>query len=116
MMKYFLLWIKVVKGYIVPANILKATLEYLFYFALFYFGFSFSIAISLFLLLLLIMVRLLVRLQNKYKELIKTEQFELILVKPIDPLFGILIFKPNPGDIFILLPILIYIKFRKLKP
>lgn len=115
MLKYLKIWIKTIKGDFDLNVYAKVGVEYMFYFWIIFFLVKQNIATSLVLLLIFIIFRLFFRLFCLYKKLISANTFYEISLKPIDPLFGLLIYKPNPADILILFPILVYIKLKNSK-
>ncbi len=50
-----------------------------------------------------------------YKKLLDEQKYDLLLLKPVDPLFGLLVYRHNVSDVFILPLILVYIKLANLK-
>ena len=115
MIKYFKIWFDVIQKYISLELILKTLVEYMLYFIVFYIFITRSVSISLFVALTLIAIRLLIQIVYFYKKLILSNDYNLILLKPVDPLFGLLIYNRNAADILILLPILIFIHFKNSK-
>lgn len=115
MIKYFHIWFNVVKKYISLELIFKTLVEYLLYFIIIYIFIIRNIYITLIISFTLIAIRLFIQLFYFYRKLIQSNDYNLILLKPVDPLFGLLVYNHNPADIIILLPILIYIKFKNYK-
>ncbi len=114
MLKLIKIWFSVIKKYFDLKSISIFLIEF-FAHILVVFLFTRNINLSLVFSVLLIVIRLSVKLFLFYKNLIQSNNYNLILLKPIDPLFGLLIYNHNPADILILLPILIYIKLRNYK-
>lgn len=111
---YFKIWIRVVRensslklGYV--------NIEYIFLYILFLITTNFRIVFSISIFLIYVLVKVILRFVDSYKSLIANGTMDEMLTKPIDPLLGILISKPNLSDILILIPILIYIKIKNLK-
>ncbi len=94
---------------------LKTILIYILYFAIILLLTSFNLYFSIFIFFILIVFILVSRLIILFRELTKSGKYDLLLLRPIDPLFGLLIYNKNPADILILGPILIYIKLSNYK-
>ena len=114
MINYIKIWISVVKKYTDLKCISLFLVEFFVYILIIYLVIE-NINLSVIVSILLITIRLFVQLYYFYKKLVDLNQYNLILLKPIDPLFGLLVFNHNPIDILILLPILIYIKIKNYK-
>ncbi len=100
---YFKIWLKVVSK--------KITLKYLAIL-------SVSIILSLFLFNIVLIFLLIIIIQSFrlfifYKHIEEDELFYTLKLKPVNPIFGLLIYNQNPLDIFILIPILFYLKIKK---
>lgn len=74
-----------------------------------------NLAISISLLIMLIIIILVIRIILFYKELINLKSYDSILLKPVDPIFSLIVYNRNPADIIILLPVLIYLKIKNYK-
>lgn len=111
-MKNFLVWSKIVKRYMNIRVFGLIISEYFFYILITYFLVTRSFIFSLFLSYTLVSARLAIKLFYFYKNIQESGKSDLILLKPVDPLFGLLVYNHNPADIFILFPILIYIKIK----
>lgn len=114
-MKNFSTWLKVIKKYVNIKVFAIVTIEYIFYFSLVHFFVTRGVILSLLISYVLISSRLFVQLFYYYKRLLESDQYNLILLKPIDPPLGLLVYNHNPADVFIILPILIYIKIKNYK-
>lgn len=115
MIIYFKIWSKVIRKFITFKYLSVITL--IFFLSLFfiYLFIGKSIINSLIILFVLISIDSSVRLALFYKKLINLNLYDLIKLKPIDPLIGLLIYNHNPLDIVILFPVLIFIKFKNYK-
>jgi hypothetical protein len=112
---YFKIWLKVIKKCITFKYLSIVILVFLPSLFLIYLLLGKNILTSLIGLFILVIIILFVRLFIFYKKIIDLGLFNSLKLKPVDPLFGLLIYNRNPADIFILLPILIYIKIKRRK-
>ncbi len=112
MMIYFKIWLKVVKKSLNFKTTLIFIVEHVVLYLAIYLLFSYNIGLSFILLLLLMIIRSVIRLFAYYRKLITSDGFEQILLKPIDPLFGMIVFKRNLADVVLLLPVLIFLKLK----
>lgn len=115
MIRYLKIWIEVIKN---TLDIRLLSMVFSFYLILFfavYFFVSHSVMISLVITLLVIIIRQSIKLFMFYKDLIAANQFGFILLKPIDSLVGLIVYNKDPLDIFILLPIIVFVRFKKNK-
>lgn len=112
---YLKIWLKVIKKHISLKAILKTVGIWLPCFVIIYFFTNRSLTNSIVILIVLLVAKLSIKIIFLYKELTRTDTFDLILLKPVDPLFGLIIYNRNPADILILLPILMFIKLRRYK-
>ncbi|EKE04852.1 MAG: hypothetical protein ACD_19C00429G0012 [uncultured bacterium] len=113
--KFIKIWFKVVRDKI-SFKYLSQTLIFCFIsLILIYFLINRNFSLSIFCLFILIATLLVIRLILFYKELVNLKIYDLILLKPIDPLFSLIVYNRNPADIIILLPILIYLKIKNIK-
>lgn len=111
-MKNFLIWLKVIKNNTNLKLVMFILIEHLVVYLLIYFITNYNIALSFILFLLVMATRSIIRMFVFYKKLIESKNFEQILLKPIDPLLGLIIYKMNIADIVTLLPVLIFLKFK----
>lgn len=109
---YLKIWISIVKKYTSIKTVLILLLENLFYFLVIYFFLTQSIVNSLFILILLVIMRSSIKIVVFLNNLKKTGDYNLVLLKPIDPLFGLIAYNHSPLDILILFPVLVYIKIK----
>lgn len=114
-MNNFKIWLKVVKKNLNLRTVVIFFIKHLIVFLVLYFLFSYNIILSFILLIFLIIVMSATRLFLFYKKLISSDSFDQILLKPIDPILGLIVYQRNIADIVILLPILIFIKFKNKK-
>lgn len=112
MMSYFKIWLKVIKKILNVKTILIFFVEHVFLYLVIYFLSSYNIGLSFILLLFLMIIRSAIRLFLYYRKLIDSDGFDQILLKPIDPLFGMIVFRMNLSDIVILFPVLIFLKLK----
>lgn len=112
MMSYFKIWLKVIRKNLSIKTLLVFFIEHLVLYLAIFFLFGDNIILSFILLLLLMIIRSVIRLFVFYKKLVDSGNFDQILLKPIDPLFGLIVFKMNLADIVILLPVLIFLKLK----
>lgn len=115
MMFYFKIWLKVVKKSLNVKTTLMFFVGHVVLYLAIYLLSSYNIGLSFILLLLLMIIRSVVRLFVYYRKLIDSHGFEQILLKPIDPLIGLLVYNRNPADILVLAPILVYLKIKNYK-
>jgi uncharacterized membrane protein HdeD (DUF308 family) len=113
--RYLKIWFKVVKKHISLKLFLMQFAEHLVYFIAMYYLIGSHLLLAIILLVTLMAVRSSIRMFTFYKELINSGSYHQILLKPIDPLFGLLVYKRNMIDIVILIPLLLFLKFRKNK-
>ena len=71
-----------------------------------------NIFLSIIIIYVFISAILFGRLFIFHKRLLESNTHDLIKLKPIHPLLGLLIYNQNPLDIFIIFPILIYIQIK----
>ena len=112
MTNYIKIWLSTVKKYTSLKSFLKMLLEYIFYFLIIYLFFAKNISLSLIYSIFLVAIRSSFQLFLFYKKLVDSDHYHLILLKPLDPIMGLLIYNHSLSDISILFPILIYIKVR----
>lgn len=113
--KYLKIWANVVREILDFKNISIIFLFYVILFFSIYFLFETGTTLSLLLTLLIILVRQATKLFMFYRKIVEDKKYDLILLKPIDPLVGLLIYNKDPMDVFLLLPILFLVKFKKNK-
>lgn len=115
MLKYLKIWLKVVRKY-VTFKYLSITIS-IFFLCLFFTNLLFgrNMTTSLIILLTVTIIFIFIRLLLFYKRMVNSESYCLLKLKPINPLFGVLVYNKNPLDIFILLPILLYLKIKDFK-
>lgn len=106
------IWSKVIRKTLSFKSLLTFFSEHLIIYLAIYFLLNYEVVISFILLLILMIIRSVIRLFVFYKKLVELDSFDQILLKPIDPLFGLLIYRLNIADIVILLPILLYLKLK----
>ena len=114
-MKNFLIWWRVVKGNINLKSMIYIFIEHLVLYLLIYFLTKYNFVLSFILLLLLMVIRSAIRLFVFYKKLNESNNFEQILLKPIDPLLGLIVYQRSISDIVVLLPFLVFINFKNKK-
>jgi hypothetical protein len=109
---YIKIWVYTVKKYLSLQVIVKMLIECLVYLSVFY-VLTRNIKISLMYLIFLVAIKSSIQLFIFYKKLYKSDNYKLVLIRPIHPLFGLLVYSHNLLDITILLPVLIYLKIEK---
>lgn len=114
-MKNFLTWFNVIKDNMSLKSMISIFIEHLVLYLLIYFITKYNIALSFILLLLIMIIRSLFRLFVFYKKQTESNNFEQILLKPIDPLVGLIVYQRNISDIVMLLLVLIFLKFKNKK-
>lgn len=109
----FLIWFKVIKKYITFKYL--SILTFVFLLSLFFINTltGGNIILSFVILIIIITILVLTRLLLFYKKITDLKLYYIFLLKPANPLFGLLIYNRNPLDIFIIFPILIYINIKK---
>lgn len=113
--KYLKIWTNVIREVLDFKNL---SINFLFYIILFFsidFLFETGTALSLLLTLLIIIFRQAVKLFMFYRKIVEDKKYDLILLKPINPLVGLLIYNKDPMDVLLLLPILALVKFGKVR-
>ena len=113
--KYFTIWFKVVKKYATIKYSLISIATLFISFISFYLLFSKNIINGLLFLIILIDVILTIRFVLNYNKIVSFGLYDSLKLKPLDPIFTLLIYNRNPLDIFILFPILIYLKIINYK-
>lgn len=111
---YFKIWLRVVSKTINFKLLSKFLAEHLVIFFVIYYFTNYDLFFSFISLLILMIIRSAIRIVFFYKKLIQSDSYDLILLKPIHPLVGLIIYNRNPADILFLLLVLIYIKLRML--
>lgn len=109
---YLKIWFNVVMKHVNINIALKTILIYILYFAIIFLLTSFNLYFSIFIFFNMMIFILVSRLILLFRELTKSGKYDLLLLRPVDPLFGLLIYNKNPADILILVPVLIFIKFK----
>lgn len=113
--KYFKIWFNVVKKYVTIKYSLISIVTLFMSFASFYFLFSKNIINGILFSIILIDIILAIRFALNYNKIISSGLYDSIKLKPLHPIFTVLIYNRNPLDIFILLPILVYLKITNYK-
>ncbi len=111
-MNNFKIWLKVAKKTLNFRTVIIFFVGHLVTFLIIYFLFSYNFILSIVFLVLLMLVMSVVRLFLFYKKLFNTDSLDKILLKPIDPLFGLIVYNMNIADIVMLLPLFIFLKFK----
>lgn len=114
--RYLKIWFKVITKNNNLNDVAKSAVIHMLYFALIFLLTNFRIGFSIFIFILFILFKLTSRLILLRRELINSEKYDLLLLQPIDPLWGLLIYNKNPADILILFPILLFVKFKNREP
>lgn len=114
--RYLKIWFKVITKNNNLNDVAKSAVIHMLYFALILLLTNFRIGFSIFIFILFILFKLTSRLILLRRELINSEKYDLLLLQPIDPLWGLLIYNKNPADILILFPILLFVKFKNREP
>lgn len=110
--RYLKIWLKVISSTMQTKSLFMTLSFCLILLFIIYFLTGYKIGISVLILLLVLIVRQSLVLFVFYKKLLNTNQYDFVLLKPVDTLVGIIVFNKDPLDIIILLPILVTIKFR----
>lgn len=113
MIQHFKIWAKVAVKNTSLKSIVVTLLEHLLYLGAIFLLTNYNLLLSFTLLIVLMMIRSAVRLFVFYKGLLHTNSYNSILLKPVDPLYGLFIYKRNITDILALIPVLLFLKFRK---
>lgn len=113
--RYIKIWFKVIAKNNNLNDIFKTLVIYMLYFALVFLLTNFRLSFSIFLFILFLHFQITSRLILLYKNLVRTRKYDLILLTPVDPLWGLLIYNKNPADFLILFPILLFIYIKNYK-
>lgn len=94
------------KKYLSPFYIFEIIIEYLVYF-IFLYNLSKNIHMSLILLFIILYIKFIYKNVSIFKNSIISKDFDLLLLKPVNPILKILIYELNPIDIIIQTVILV---------
>lgn len=111
---YFKIWLSVIVKTINYKLLSILFIEHLAIFFVVYYFTNYNLFLSFILLLTIIIVSSAVRIFYFYRKLTQPGGYDLVLLKPVNPLVGIMVYNRNPMDILFLLLILVYLKLRKL--
>lgn len=113
MIKYLKIWTKVIKDTIDAKSLsFNLSICLVSYFAIYLMTDKNNVT-SIILFILGIIVWQSIKLFIFYKELTANNQYDFVLLKPIHPLFGIILYHKDPLDIIVLIPVLLFLKIRK---
>lgn len=115
MLNLIKVWLKVVRKNVTYKYLSIILIFFLFSLLTIYLLTDRNIIFSIVIIYFFISAILFGRLFIFYKRLLESNTYDLIKLKPIPPLLGLLIYNQNLTDIVILLPLLIYIKLRIIK-
>ncbi len=113
--RYFKIWLKVViNNFDIKLTLIALFVEVLL-FVFVYFFLMYNLALIFIIWYLLSIIFQIVQVFLFYKKLLYEQKYDLLLLKPVDPLYGLLVYRHNIADIFVMPLVLLYIKLSNFK-
>lgn len=108
-------WFKVVRKTLNLQLLVKVVFGHLLLFCIVYYFTGFNLLLSFVILLMFVIIRSAINIYLFYKELIRTNSYDLILLKPVNPLVSLIIYNKDITDVFLLLFVLLYLRIKMIK-